>query len=416
MPTNDNGLKPIVWNMCAPYSVLLLGFIRKIMNRIFIYITVFSIAALSFMGVLGVQSLSFAQVDPDVVEEKKENLTQVKSEKSKLESEIDEKKKEKEGAAYDYRKADNKLEYMQDKLVRKVNDLDRIQKQVKIYTEQHNLAERDLGRYQGIFEERIRVYYKNGARSFLSVIVDAKDLSDLVFRIRCTEKLLTDHELAIENVLVQKEQLATLKDECTLKAQEEDKLRNEIAGDRNEIKRTRDGKRHQLNNIKNDLKELESLLRETIKEEIELEFFLEAAAKGNLSTNFDGSFTLPLKSYSVSSNYGWRIHPVFKRRKHHNGIDLAVPYGTPIIAAGAGVVIYAGRKGGYGKMVMINHGKGYATVYAHMSSILVSNGQEVMEEQPIGKVGSTGISTGNHLHFEIRVNGKHRNPREFLGF
>jgi len=368
------------------------------------------------MGVLGIQSLSFAQIDPNVVEEKKGNLTQIKSEKSKLQEEIDEKKREKEGAAYDYRKADDKIDYLQNKLVGKVNDLERIQKQITIYTEQHNLAERDLDRYQGIFEERIRVYYKNGARSFLSVIVDAKDLSDLVFRIRCTEKLLTDHEQAIENVLVQKEQLTKLKNECTIKAQEEDKLRNEIAEDRNQIKRTRDGKRHHLNNIKNDIKELESLLRETIKEETELEFFLEAAAKVNLSTNFDGSFTLPLKGYRISSNYGWRTHPIFKRRKHHNGIDLAAPYGTPITAAGAGVVIYAGRKGGYGNMVMINHGKGYATVYAHMSSILVSNGQEVMEEQPIGKVGSTGISTGNHLHFEIRVNGKHHNPKEFLSF
>ncbi|MCD6217151.1 peptidoglycan DD-metalloendopeptidase family protein [bacterium] len=386
------------------------------MNRYFIHITISSITALFLMGLLGIQSLSFAQVDQDVVEEKKENLTQVKNEKSKLQNEIDEKKKEKAGTAYDYRKADDKLDYMQKKLVRKVNDLERLQKQIVIYSNQLDLAKKDLDSYQGIFEKRIRVYYKNGAKSFLGVIVDAKDLSDLVFRIRCTEKLLSDHEQAIENVIVQKEQLATLKEECTLKAHEEDKLRSDIATDRNQIKRMRDEKKYQLNSIKNDIKKLESAMREFIKEEIELEFFLEAAAKGNLSTNFDGSFTLPLKSYRVSSDYGWRIHPIFKRRKHHNGIDLAAPYGTPITAAGAGVVIYAGKKGGYGNTVMINHGKGYATVYGHMSSILVSNGQEVMEGQPIGKVGSTGISTGNHLHFEIRVNGKHHNPREFLNF
>jgi len=386
------------------------------MNRYFIHITISSITALFLMGLLGIQSLSFAQVDQDVVEEKKENLTQVKNEKSKLQNEIDEKKKEKAGTAYDYRKADDKLDYMQKKLVRKVNDLERLQKQIVIYSNQLDLAKKDLDSYQEIFEKRIRVYYKNGAKSFLGVIVDAKDLSDLVFRIRCTEKLLSDHEQAIENVIVQKEQLATLKEECTLKAHEEDKLRGDIATDRNQIKRMRDEKKYQLNSIKNDIKKLESAMREFIKEEIELEFFLEAAAKGNLSTNFDGSFTLPLKSYRVSSDYGWRIHPIFKRRKHHNGIDLAAPYGTPITAAGAGVVIYAGKKGGYGNTVMINHGKGYATVYGHMSSILVSNGQEVMEGQPIGKVGSTGISTGNHLHFEIRVNGKHHNPREFLNF
>ncbi|MBU1022674.1 peptidoglycan DD-metalloendopeptidase family protein [bacterium] len=386
------------------------------MNKSFIYITSFSFLALVFLGLLGVQSLSYAEVDKGVIDEKADDLKEIKSEKTKLRREIDEKARAKKEAGFDYHKADNDLEYTEKKLVRKVNDLDRVLKQLKIYTNQLDIAEKDLDASQEKFEERIRVYYKNGARGLVTVIVDAEDLSDLVFRIRCTEKLLTDHEATIDNIKLQKDELARLKYECSFKAEEEDKLRSDIAGDRNRVQKLRNEKKNKLSEISSDLKELEKLLQETIKEETEIEFFLEAAAKGNLSTNFDGTFSIPLKSYTLSSGYGMRNHPVFRRIKHHNGQDLAAPYGTPILAAGAGQVIYAGRKGGYGNMVMINHGRGYATLYAHMSSILASDGQEVMEGQPIGKVGSTGLSTGNHLHFEIRLNGKHRNPKEFVSF
>jgi murein DD-endopeptidase MepM/ murein hydrolase activator NlpD len=116
----------------------------------------------------------------------------------------------------------------------------------------------------------------------------------------------------------------------------------------------------------------------------------------------------------VTSGFGYRIHPIFKVRKLHTGIDLAGATGDPIKAAAAGTVIFVGWRGGYGKCTIIDHGGGLATLYAHQSSILVSQGQVVKRGSVIGKVGGTGYSTGPHLHFEVRVNGSPVDPMKYL--
>ncbi len=126
-----------------------------------------------------------------------------------------------------------------------------------------------------------------------------------------------------------------------------------------------------------------------------------------------GMFRSPLGG-RFSSFFGSRLHPIFKRRKFHNGIDIAAPRGTYIGAACEGNVIYSGWKGGYGKTVVIKHREGYQTLYGHMSTIMVRSGQTVKKGQLIGRVGSTGYSTGPHLHFTIWHNGKLINPMKVL--
>ncbi len=121
----------------------------------------------------------------------------------------------------------------------------------------------------------------------------------------------------------------------------------------------------------------------------------------------------PTKGW-LSSPYGWRYHPVKKKRKFHAGLDLAAPKGTAIYSVAPGRVIYAGSRSGYGKLVIISHENGISTRYGHCSQILVKNGQIVKEGQLIAKVGATGVATGNHLHFEVRKNGKTQNPALYL--
>ena len=103
------------------------------------------------------------------------------------------------------------------------------------------------------------------------------------------------------------------------------------------------------------------------------------------------------------SKYGWRVHPILGVRKLHEGIDIWAPEGTPIKAAAGGVVVWAGPRGGYGNAVIIDHGSGVGTVYAHQSSVAVGAGQSVSRGQVIGYVGHTGLAGGPHLHFEVRV-------------
>jgi murein DD-endopeptidase MepM/ murein hydrolase activator NlpD len=130
-----------------------------------------------------------------------------------------------------------------------------------------------------------------------------------------------------------------------------------------------------------------------------------------------GRFMAPVGG-RVTSGFGYRVHPIFRSMRFHSGIDFGVGYGTPIRAADGGRIITAGWQGGYGKVVIINHGsrggQNLSTLYGHMSSIAVGNGQQVSKGQVVGYVGSTGFSTGAHLHFEVRLNGRPVNPLGFL--
>lgn len=128
-----------------------------------------------------------------------------------------------------------------------------------------------------------------------------------------------------------------------------------------------------------------------------------------------GKFLWPVPSSSrITSEYGYRIHPVYKTRKFHSGIDIAAGYGVNILASADGTVTLATDNGGYGKCIIINHGSGLATLYAHNSTLLVSKGDKVTRGQIIAKAGSTGVSTGPHLHYEVRVNGSTTDPVQYL--
>ena len=124
-------------------------------------------------------------------------------------------------------------------------------------------------------------------------------------------------------------------------------------------------------------------------------------------------FNWPVRG-TISSPYGYRIHPILKRKILHSGIDIAAPNGTPVKAPAAGEVIYDGWLRGYGRVVVLDHGRGYSTLYAHLSASLVKEGQVVKSGATIAKVGKTGNTTGYHLHFEVRVYGTPENPIKYL--
>lgn len=127
-----------------------------------------------------------------------------------------------------------------------------------------------------------------------------------------------------------------------------------------------------------------------------------------------GTFSKPLNRGSITSGYGSRYHPVYRTYKKHTGIDIAAAYGTPVLASDGGKVIYAGWKSGYGYCVIVDHGGNLSSLYAHMSSINVSVGEKIYKGKTVGKVGSTGTSTGNHLHFEIQKLGNEINPSSYI--
>ena len=128
----------------------------------------------------------------------------------------------------------------------------------------------------------------------------------------------------------------------------------------------------------------------------------------------EGQLAYPLANAVVTSRYGFRTHPIFGTRRLHAGIDFRGSTGTPILAAESGTVVYAGQRGGYGNTVVVDHGGSLATLYAHQSRLAVATGDEVQQGEAIGAVGSTGFSTGPHLHFEVRVGGTPVDPLNYL--
>lgn len=148
-------------------------------------------------------------------------------------------------------------------------------------------------------------------------------------------------------------------------------------------------------------------------------WFQEPGKKGGYYS-FDGKslkrayLAAPVAYSRKTSGMGVRIHPIFQTRQVHKGVDYAAPTGTPAYTVGDGVVEFAGVKGGYGNTVIVRHGQGHSTLYAHLSRIHVRKGQSVTQGQVIGAVGSTGWSTGPHLHFEFRVNGVYTDPDKII--
>jgi murein DD-endopeptidase MepM/ murein hydrolase activator NlpD len=130
-------------------------------------------------------------------------------------------------------------------------------------------------------------------------------------------------------------------------------------------------------------------------------------------TRGSGTMAMPIQA-GVTSPFGWRRHPIFGIRKFHTGVDLGGPNHSPIKASDSGNVLYSGWYGGYGKVVIVSHGNGLATLYAHMSKVNASAGQNVSKGDTLGYEGTTGFSTGPHLHFEVRVDGKPNNPLNFV--
>ena len=126
------------------------------------------------------------------------------------------------------------------------------------------------------------------------------------------------------------------------------------------------------------------------------------------------SSPVPVAAQQVTSEYGTRSDPFHGGRRAHNGIDMAAPYGTPVYATGDGWVERANTWGSYGLIIVVRHPSGHETRFAHLSAILVEAGQRVRKGQMIGKIGSTGRSTGNHLHYEVRFRGEALDPRKFM--
>ena len=301
--------------------------------------------------------------------------------------------------------------------------IERLQQQIDVKSTELESAQKALEAKEENFSQTVRTTYEQGDISYLEVLLNSSSFSDLLNRLDIVSTIMDDNKKIVAEYTAAKEDIQQKRDDLQKTQDEQVQYQDNLNYKAEELKSSEEQQKALQESLeayqKEQKAEYERITSEmdTVSDQIAEQSRKEAEAAANLSsaTLTSGTFTWPLPGYTnASSAYGWRTHPIFGTRKFHKGEDIPAPTGVAIVAAASGTVTTAGWVSGYGNYTVINHGGGVMTAYGHQSAIYVSVGQTVSAGQTIGAVGSTGNSTGPHLHFEVYVNGATQNPMSYF--
>lgn len=261
--------------------------------------------------------------------------------------------------------------------------------------------------------KRVRDIYIHGQISYLDVLFGAKDFNDLMTRMDLLKRIIRrDYNLVTE--------VAAVKDQLELAQAELEKDRETQAEQESRAHKARldmeekVGRQQALiERLKTDKALIDQQYEELMAASRQVGAMIRERGDGGVQASGSGAMIWPI-SGPVTSEFGWRVHPITGSQRFHSGVDIGGDYGQSVHAAQSGTVEYAGWISGYGNAVIINHGGGITTLYGHNQSLAVSEGQSVSQGQTIAYCGSTGNSTGPHCHFEVRRNGEPVSPYSYL--
>lgn len=291
--------------------------------------------------------------------------------------------------------------------------LSEVEGKIAITQREYDRAVTEAESQKKLLHKRVRVMYQNGSVGYLAVLLNSTSFSDFISRMDLLNKIINYDVNLLKERKTYKDTVEEKKKQLEAEQEEKEKLKIDISGKKEEVETVKKERENTLNAVFKDLKELDKLEDKLLEESARLSRLIVA---NQSDTDYaGGEMAWPSPGYTgISSNYGMRMHPILKKNKMHTGIDIGVPMGKDIVAANDGKVILAGTNGGYGKCIIIDHGGKIATLYAHNSKLLVKVGDKVARGQVIAKCGSTGLSTGPHLHFEVRINGAHTDPMPYI--
>lgn len=357
----------------------------------------------------------FATSKKQRIDEYKHRRIKLEQKRKEAHNKVQQIKKQQYKALIQLRSNQNKLESakaslkdQQFRLGMAKDNLDDLQENlVKLNNDQSNLKT-EVGK-------RIRQIYKGEKLSTIRMILEAKDIASFLDRIYYQQKIVKRDKDVLEKLKEKTCKLMVVRNK--LRAQKENIIStiNVIEDRKNEIAIAVKVNKDLINKLEHDRAFYEAAENQLARESRMIQSTIQALlAKSSSKVSYaTGGFIWPIRG-RITSTFGPRRHPIFGGRRNHTGIDISGPNRSPIKAANSGKVIFTGWYGGYGKVVIIDHGKSIATLYAHLSGISVSTGQSVSKGGIIGYEGSTGYSTGPHLHFEVRINGRPVNPLGYL--
>ncbi|WMJ76744.1 MULTISPECIES: murein hydrolase activator EnvC family protein [unclassified Sedimentibacter] len=337
---------------------------------------------------------------------------QVENQIKELRNQADELKNEKRSIESEIKILDNELRALT--LETEQYEMQKQEISMKIAESEQKILELtdEIDKNNKTLEDRLRVMYKNGTAGYMEVILNSENLIDALTRIDMIQLIVESDVDLLKSIGEQKVQVEQIKEDQEIKRMELTAVINNLNVKQNEVVIASRSKENYMTSLQGNIEEIQR--QEAAMEEQSKQIERDILAAQRAVEYAGGELAWPVPGHTrITSEFGGRPHPITGVWSTHGGTDIAAPYGTPIVSANDGVVIYAGYHYSYGNYIIVDHGGGIATLYGHCSKLLASKGQAVSRGESIALIGSTGESTGNHLHYEVRVNGVRKNPMSY---
>ena len=342
-----------------------------------------------------------------------QDLDDVNSKISQTQKELNAGKKQEKQLGNQIKQLESQITATQNEINNLKGDINKTEQQITVVQANLNTVKQEMEVQNEELQKRLRTMYKNGDVGLVQILLGSEDITDFMTNMDMVQKIF-DNDVEILKIMeeqhkqieAQKKELEGLQAQLVSEKQQEADKQASLQASRGEVANLKAQVASDNRALEAEIDALNAEANRLIEEIKKLQ--------GN-QAYAGGKFAWPSASSTrITSEFGYRIHPILKVKKLHTGMDIGAAAGTKVLAANSGTVIKAGWNNSYGNVVMIDHGDKIVTLYAHNSKLLVSTGDVVSKGQSIALVGSTGQSTGPHIHFEVRVDGQYKDPRGWL--
>ncbi len=276
-------------------------------------------------------------------------------------------------------------------------------------------ADRTYRQQQSATVARLRFLQRQPARRGWAVLLQSDNMNEFLDRRRQLQRVYTRDRQAIAQFRTTSDRLARQRNQIEQQKNEVALITQQLQAQKLDFEAQAQTQKQTITRLKGDRQALEAAESQLAQDSQNISTLIQqkVGIRSGITFRGTGQFLFPAAG-EITSSFGWRMHPILGYERFHSGMDFGSEYGSAIYAAEAGVVVFAGWYGGYGNAVILDHGNGLTTLYAHSSELYVSEGQAVQRGQVVAAVGSSGLSTGPHLHFEVRANGEPVDPAAYL--